>query len=396
MKELTKFVVGLMSIIQLCVAYPAQIGELPNLSYDKILGDDRTYHQLDDYCVSPDSGELTIAVTIDDGCNLVGGSLRFELWTLDAQGNIINKILVPPPDERLLSVQTLQASLAPTSDGQFFVIPDKKTLVRIDRDGKILLKQNIFPTVPNHGLPSILKIIPLTFESFLLVGNDEYLKGLIIKMDKEANILWKKRLDCGRRGESFYHGFAERQDKAVVIGTSADYEDKFGLSGVSMLWILKLDSNGDIINETMFEGRMGKICKADDDSYFVIYDKFQVAGMEVWLRVIDLEFKEIRSQKLFDSGIGILDFDVVPLSNGDYLFAGEKKDLLPMICRVNGDGNEIWRYDTIKDEDRSKFHEFFAIMNQFYILSTTFHSYNNEIGISCFTPKIRVTKFLGE
>ena len=185
-------------------------------------------------------------------------------------------------------------------------------LIKLSNDGEIIWNKSYGGTGIDYGYD----ILELDDGGFLAVGwsssNDLDIgenfggsDGLAIRLDSEGNILWK-RVYGGFDVDYFFSFIETSEGDFVFVGSSRSFDndlpDKYGETDV---WVIKVDSEGDIIWSKNYGG----------------------SGVDIGYRIVE------NDNSLYVIGLtGSNDFDI-PKNNGlfDYL-----------VLRIDHDGELIW------------------------------------------------------
>ncbi|MCX8158664.1 MAG: hypothetical protein N3D73_03305, partial [Candidatus Diapherotrites archaeon] len=161
-------------------------------------------------------------------------------------------------------------------------------ILKIDSFGKLLWEKT-FGGKKDDGIKSIVK----TKDGNFLLARYTSSKGKggydawILKIDSSGKLLWEKTFG-GIKDDEIYDVLAEEDGGFIFVGgTSSKGEGSYDL------WALKIDSSGNILWEKTFGGKdwdWGKsVIKTDYDSYIIIAStKSKGAGnYDLWILKLD-------------------------------------------------------------------------------------------------------------
>ena len=239
-------------------------------------------------------------------------------------------------------------------------------IIKYDKNGNIIWQKNhggndfeefnsIIET--QDGYVVVGKTSPDEFEG---LTNKEYSDAIIIKFDKNGNIIWQKKY--GGNSDDGFNSIIETQDGYVVVGET--YSDEFeGLvnKGHSDAIIIKYDKEGNIIWQKNYGGNfpdsfrsiietqdgyvvVGKTCPvengelANSDAIIIKYDK---NGNIIW-------------QKNYGVNKGLEEFNSIIETQDGYVVVGYASFLYieglanisqidAIIIKYDKNGNIIWK-----------------------------------------------------
>ncbi|MBU0765288.1 MAG: T9SS type A sorting domain-containing protein [Bacteroidetes bacterium] len=179
-------------------------------------------------------------------------------------------------------------------------------LIKIDTDGQLLWEKTYGGSLGDLAL----YLIELPDSGILITGysyssdgdiefNYGYHDAVVIRTDNVGNMLWQKTY--GGSGQDKLESVVLCDDNGFLIAgrTNSDDHDVTGHIGEDDIWILKLDSGGNLEWQKTFGGSdneyLGQIIKSEDNKYIVIatsysddYDLSSNAGEgDIWIFEID-------------------------------------------------------------------------------------------------------------
>lgn len=217
--------------------------------------------------------------------NYTGG--KFWLWEIDKQGNrIINTVLKSAPGDLSGLIELASdiiKGLTVSKNEDIFAVGEFDgpylSFMKMDRKGKIVFSKRIVEeSLIDEREIDVLKMISLPDNKFLLIGREDD-DGLVIKIDSEGNILWKKTYDSGQEIDFFSDGVpVGNGGDFLITGNAADSGGSAFLTKLSNVWVLQFDAKGNIVTEKFFSGgsfptKLPQLCQLDSENFVVTYDK---------------------------------------------------------------------------------------------------------------------------
>lgn len=152
--------------------------------------------------------------------------------------------------------------------------------------------------------------------SYTVGGNDVW----IIKIDRNGNIIWQKNIG-GNLHDIAYSVSTLNNGNILIIGKTAS----FG-SGVSDLWILIIDNDGNIISQNTFGGDKddwGKFSISTNQDYLVIGStaSFGAGSSDIWIIKFDNDGNILWQKTFGGTGSDEANFGIAT-TDGNYLIIG--------------------------------------------------------------------------
>ena len=194
------------------------------------------------------------------------------------------------------------------------------------------------PTIITHGITQSSDngcvFIASIYPNLPMFGAE---KSWLIKIDKNANIIWKKALDYGNGAKITANSIIQTSDDGYII--AGEVRSEMYIQGD--LYVIKIDSNGNKWDEAMCiiqttDGGFaiaGYTTKGNDDSDFWIL-KLDQNGNKIWGKIFG------------DSGVAVAN-SIIQTSDGGYAVAGyieinnNKNDI--RILKLDKNGNKTWK-----------------------------------------------------
>ncbi len=276
---------------------------------------------------------------------------KFRLWEIDVNGNEIKDIILKDAPQKigknLRDTSILIKDAIASNNGYVFAIGSfndlTQSFMKMDQKGKIIFCKSIAEKSSEENDILINKIILLSNNNALLIGNKNRSDGLIIKVDSEGNKLWEKVYDKGQV-EFFTDGVSVNTDgDFLIVGYSTKPAEDSSSPDPSNIWILRCDAEGNMISEEVFQGgyplsgREPRICKLDSENFALAYDKSTlIIPINHRIRIFNSELKVLCEKSFIESEKGSPSFfKLMPLSDGSFVVAN---------CVTLKDVN-IYRYD---------------------------------------------------
>ena len=189
---------------------------------------------------------VSIRQTLDGGYIMLGysdsfGGEQIFVTKLEDDGDIVwqrayDNFSEPPHSETALPIEQ-------TSDGGYILVADDH-VVKLDYNG-LCVWSKVYGVSINH--------VEQTIDGGYIVagcGNGAYgsLDFIIMKLDSEGNIAWQKTFGGG--GYDCATSIKQASDgRYIVVGRSSSF------GGGTNLWILELDSTGNVSWQKIYQGR---------------------------------------------------------------------------------------------------------------------------------------------
>jgi hypothetical protein len=166
----------------------------------------------------------------------------------------------------------------------------------------------------------------------------------VTKLDPNGNEIWRREYDKGKMEWGI--GLAPLKDGGFVLSADSGNYNKFG-AGPSECWIIKCDPNGNILSETIFDGRHPSVT-TNGDVTAVVFNKENFPQQDMAVVGLDGELKTLwRIDSLFGKTNGTGMLKTIVNKQGDFVIAGNKS-LAAEIWKVGKDGKIIGELE-VKD-----------------------------------------------
>jgi len=194
-------------------------------------------------------------------------------------------------------------------------------------------------------------IVQTTDGGYAVAGRTEYKSYKeydfgIIKLDEKGNMVWDKTY--GESGEDEAYSLIQDYDGNYIV---AGYTESKG-AGEEDIWIIKLDSQGDILWDKTFGGsdndEAWTIIQTNDGGYAISgYTESKGAGeSDAWIITLDSQ-GDIIWDKTFGGSSYDLAFSLIQTTDGGYAIAGYTQskgagESDAWILKLDSQGNKLW------------------------------------------------------
>jgi hypothetical protein len=166
----------------------------------------------------------------------------------------------------------------------------------------------------------------------------------VTKLTRDGNEIWRREYDKGKM--EWGTGLAPLKDGGFILSADSGNYNKFG-AGPSEAWIIKCDRDGNILNETTFNGRHPTVT-VNGDVTAVVFNKADFPQQDISVVGLDEKLKTIwKIDSLFGKTGGTGMLRAIANKQGDFVLAGNKS-LAAEIWKVSKDGNILGELE-IKD-----------------------------------------------
>ena len=247
-------------------------------------------------------------------------------------------------DERAQSVQQ-------TTDGGYIMAGYTSSfgagngdlwVLKLNSDGSLAWQKTYGDTYPFEGAEEIQQTAD---GGYIVVGNI-YLNLdwaiWILKLDPNGNIIWEKTY--GGSGEDYGESIQQTSDGGYIV---AGHTDSFG-AGDYDLWVLKLDSGGNITWQKTYGGPNREaalsIRETSDGGYVVAggTDYFIPGTGDVWVLKLDSS-GNILWQKTYGEAGHDTAIDIQQTTDGGYIVLAQSDAFSRWVLKLNADGTVAWQ-----------------------------------------------------
>ena len=171
----------------------------------------------------------------------------------------------------------------------------------------------------------------------------------ILKLDSSGDVTWQKTY--GGSNDDNAGSIQPTSDGGYIVAGSSD---SFG-SGLYDydFWVLKLDSSGNVVWQKTYGGaaedRAGSIRQTSEGGYIVAGTtaSFGAGGWDFWVLKLD-SLGDVTWQKKYGSPVADLFESIQPTSDGGYIVAGFSDILLVgfwdvLLLKLDASGNVVWQ-----------------------------------------------------
>ena len=257
---------------------------------------------------------------------------KLKLWEIDLDGKMTkdknlgqiekNSISYVQLASRMIKGLSVSKSRKIKAAGIFH--GHGKAIMSMDRKGDSSSIKSITETSVIGDDDIIYKKIDLPNDNSLLLGKNNRDDGLIIKIDSDGRKLWEKTYGLGKL-EYFTDGVSVGNNgDFIVVGASATLIGQMEIGKDSSVWVLRCDSQGEILSSIVFPGnpfvkRMPQICQISSGEIIVAYDKFYPNGLT--LKALTVDLSELWQKKAFNNENAVFDFKIKAIPARGFIVA---------------------------------------------------------------------------
>ena len=339
----------------------------PALRWEKYFGDNRNWYEHDAVAAAP-TGELFIGVNSKEAFTEKLSAPR--VWRFNQNGertadlevknlNLAGSDIHP---ERLRF-----AGLSISQDGSILAVLTDRTsqllLVKMDPSGTVFfakpvpVKQTIFDL-------RIGKV--LWAEDHLFLTGHHAFDAYVAKVELTAEVAWERRVDRGRM-EMFVDGIVTEDGGILLVANMGQY-DMFR-NGPSEAWLSKFSATGVEVRTPAFVGRYGSLARSSGN-YWLVYDKSNTAGQDIWVKVLGPDLKQITTSKIISTKVGFTHFRIAPSASGGCVVVGEDDDQ-PYMAALAPSGNVVGSLTQSHSSSAVQF-DLVAAGENFFVVSSPF------------------------
>lgn len=145
--------------------------------------------------------------------------------------------------------------------------------------------------------------------------------ALVIKLSNDGNEIWRREYDKGKM--EWGTGLTPLKDGGFILSADSGIYNKFG-GGPSEAWIVKCDTKGKILKETIFEGRHPSVI-INGDIAAVVFNKEDFPQQDIGVAGLDKKLKtRWRIDSLFGKRDGLGMLATIVNKKGNFVLAGSK------------------------------------------------------------------------
>ena len=276
---------------------------------------------------------------------------KVVLWKIDLQGKElwIKDINLPAWQDSFVPSRCFSLPDEPTLfvDESLGPHPRRAWLLRFDNTGAVVFSKE-FSAQQVFDIQGLKK----TNDGLFLYGSvhktiyqqEPNSDACVTKLDPNGNEIWRREYDKGKMEWGI--GLAPLKDGGFVLSADSGNYNKFG-AGPSECWIIKCDPNGNILSETIFDGRHPSVT-INGDITAVVFNKENFPQQDMSLIGLDSKLKTIwQIDSLFGKTNVTGMLKTIVNKQGDFVIAGNKS-LAAEIWKVSKDGKIIGELE-IKD-----------------------------------------------
>jgi|GEM_PF-2734671 len=246
-------------------------------------------------------------------------------------------------------------SILQTKDGGYIVAGSTQSfgagrydgwVIKLDASGNIIW-QKTYGDILEDLIQSVTQ---LSSGDYIVAGytHGSHLKDVwVLKLDSTGNILWQKTY--GGNSDDVANSIEKTADGGFIL---TGYTESFG-AGRSDVWVLKLDSAGEIIWQKTYGGGnydFGNSIQQTEDGGFIvagITESFGAGGQDLLLLKLDSN-GNIVWQKAYGGSDWDSGSSVQQTADGGYVVAGSTQSFGAgnydaWILKVDGNGNIVWQ-----------------------------------------------------
>ena len=129
----------------------------------------------------------------------------------------------------------------------------------------------------------------------LFIEQEPNSDACVAKLDPNGNEIWRREYDKGKM--EWGMGLAPLKDGGFILSANSGRYNKFG-GGPSEAWIIKCDRDGNILKETILEGRH-PIVTVNGDITAVVFNKADFPQQDISVVGLDKELKTHLANRQF-------------------------------------------------------------------------------------------------
>jgi len=248
-------------------------------------------------------------------------------------------------------------------------------IVRVSAVGDVVVAVPIPQLV---GLPAEIlasRLVPTTDGDFVILGKFRN-NAILLKLDRDGNLLWQKTMD-GADSQFFVDAVPTERGGFVAVANSGKY-NKFGF-GMSEVWVVAFDADGNDKQRVKFPGRQGSICQCEGGNLAVVFDKSMATGQDIWMQLLDNNLKLLWTKAVISVKLGFSSsFRVVPVSSGGFIVVG-LRDFRMWLSKRDKDGGEIWSYTNPGSPSSWNLSNLIRLGNKYTVLYSAFTTKGKQV-----------------
>jgi hypothetical protein len=271
------------------------------------------------------------------------------LWKLDDNGREIWVKDINLPSWQIGKPFAAERCFSLRDEPTLFLVSastSKAWLLKFDDSGSVVFSKEFLPKQV-FDVQGLVK----TNDGLFLYGSAHKGNGnsdaCVTKMTSDGNEIWHQEYDKGKM--EWGMGLAPLKDGGFILSADSGKYNKFG-GGPSEAWIIKCDHDGNIMNETTFDGRHPGVMVSGDVTA-VVFNKENFPQQNMAVVGLDGELKTLwRIDSLFGKTGGLGMLTTIVDKQGNFVLGGDKF-MAVSIWKISKKGDML---EEIEIEDANK------------------------------------------
>lgn len=325
--------------------------EIPGLVWEHEYGEENVCYEVKAVGLNTNHEIMVTGVS-----QKVGGMLsdqRGWLWKITQEGKKVTETEIKSPalekkDVHVYDINDL--TVLDNGDTLLFVkfgSPRLRAIVRINKEGKQITTNTL------KGLQSdsrsFAKMLPLADGKYLLMGA-EILGGskpsnlFVVKIDGTGVITWERKQEeivPEKHYAMLMGGMATEDGGFILVGERGALKMLSGKP--NEVFVNLYDTNGELKQQKVFQGRMGSIARLSGGGYAMVYDQNLALGQDIRVVAMDSQLKPLWHLPITSGEWYGGPFAIASPSDGEIILVGTKDARLYGV-RMNRKGEQIWTF----------------------------------------------------